>query len=82
MRFGKGWIVVAVIVGLLLAGLSTTALAQPSTDAAGAAEGYSWEEMYAWCHGTEDGGGGMMGEPGTGMDWGSGGMGSGMMGTW
>ena len=84
MRLGKGWIVVAAVVALLAAGFGGNALAHSPTDPGEGGEGYSWEEMHAWCHGTEGGGSGMMGETGTGMDWGPGGMmggaGSGMMG--
>jgi len=78
MKLGKGWIVVVVLVGLLLAGLSTAVLAQTPNDATKGGQGNSWEEMYTYCHGAEGGDGGMMGEAGTGMSWGPGGM----MGGW
>jgi hypothetical protein len=55
MKLGKDWIVVVVMVGLLLAGLSATALAYSPGTGTGTAEGDSWEEMYFSCHGEASG---------------------------
>ncbi len=92
MRLGKGWIVVAAIAALLVAGFAGNALAHSPIDAADGGGTYSWEEMHALCHGAEGGEGGMMGEAAAGMGGGYGGMmggsgggmgwGGGMMGGW